>query len=200
MDAKLAASAVEVIRKERDARLSRLSNEDPDYAYDSWLFFEGPFIGDLCLTVLVAVHHQVERELLHLAARVADDGRDLSGDEFDKRVEEERGQLKDRSGRKKLVAKLKLETLDDWHSLETLRFLSNSYKHNPSQMPDEDLLRHLGLKFGVPYAPLSESEALRAALGASLGLSEAADFCDIADELISRAARCITDAPDYRTT
>jgi hypothetical protein len=51
--------------------------------------------------------------------------------------------------------------------METLRLLANCDKHNPSEEPEEQLLKHLALDESVPYAPLAESNSLREALAAS---------------------------------
>ena len=56
-----------------------LANEDPDYAYDQWLFTDEPFVNELCLVLLVVIRHQLERELLGLLARVIVDAKEIDG-------------------------------------------------------------------------------------------------------------------------
>jgi hypothetical protein len=66
-----------VIRVERE-RIRRdleiLAGEDHPYAADvaadDWDFHERPFINELCLLLLVSIRHEVERELVRIAARV----------------------------------------------------------------------------------------------------------------------------------
>jgi hypothetical protein len=193
MNITVAMRAFQVIKSERDSRASRLSNDDPDYAYDQWLFTEAPFISDMCLTLLVAVHHQVERDLLRLSARCTTDGADLTGEQYRQRIEDARNQLRARGGRRSLIDRLQLESVPDWTSMETLRLLANSHKHNPDSEPDQDLLKHLGRDLSVAYAPLPESDAIREALAASLGLPNA-DLCDIGEELLARAERFLVAA------
>lgn len=76
--------------------------------------------------------------------------------------------------------------------METLRLLANSCKHDPYASPDNKLLDHLGLqKHGATYAPLSESRAVKEALGKWLGLASDADYCDITEDLAARATNFI---------
>jgi hypothetical protein len=118
MDTRVAASAIQVVRVERDKGISRLVAEDPDYGYAEWRHYGEPFIRDLCLTILVAVRHQFERELLQLAAKATSDGRELNHNQYRQLIQEERDQLL-RYKWKQLVVRLKLDTLDDWCSMET---------------------------------------------------------------------------------
>jgi hypothetical protein len=186
MDTKVAKDTIKVIRKERKRRLSRLPNH-PDAAYDRWLFSDEPFVNDLCLMLLVAIRHQVERELLGLAARMNGGEKPLSRKQYQQQVEDERKLLR-KKGWSKLIAKLKLKAFADWGtSMETLRLLANSYKHAPSGRPDNDLLKHLKLGLRRNYAPLPESACLRERLAASLNLEKDADYCTIAEELLKRA-------------
>src|SRR5215831_13495420 len=93
MNTRLSKSVLEVIRREQDLRVSLL-NEDAEIAYDHWTFQDAPFVAELCLMLLVASNHQVERELLRLAARAADDGREIDRKHFEKRVKELRNNRK----------------------------------------------------------------------------------------------------------
>ncbi len=190
MDMTVGKDMIQVIRDERNARLKRLPTENPDVAYDQWFFTDEPFINELCLDLLVAFRHHIERELVWMAARVTSDGRELAGKGYRKRVRDERELLRKSNGWKKLIAKLKLATVTEWNSsMNTLRLLANSYKHNPSSAPDRDLQKHLGLDLDGNYADLPESQALKKGLSTSLGLQEGADYCDIADELLARVDR-----------
>lgn len=188
MDTQLAKNVIGVIRAERDSRRASLRDQDPDVAYDVWVFRDEPFINELCLMLLVAIRHHVERELVWAAARVTSDRRPLKGDEYSQRVQDERQKLRTQNGWSELAVKLELHTFTEWaSSMETLRLLANSYKHDPASRPDRKLLEHLHLDWSLNYGPLPESPALRTGLAAYLDLEERADYCDIAEELLRRA-------------
>jgi hypothetical protein len=197
MNTSVAKDMIRVIRAERESRLARLPTEDPDFAYDEWLSTDEPFINELCLTLLVALWHQVERELVHLAARVTSDGRELSLEQYRQRIKEERKHMDTRDGRKEITAKLQLKTIDEWHSMQTLRLLANSYKHHPSTKPKDLLLQHLAPRTrpNLNYDSLPESQGFKAELAASLDLLDGANYCDIADELLDRVARFLAEVP-----
>jgi hypothetical protein len=127
--------------------------------------------------------------MVQIAALVTSDGRELDGDQYRQRVQDEREKLRS-SGWKDLIAKLKLTASAEWGtSMKTLQLLANTYKHSPQAIPDEDLLKHLGLDLSVNYATLPESRSLREGLAVSLGLQSNSNYCDIADELLVRASR-----------
>src|SRR5947209_17323848 len=127
MDTKVAKATIDVIRRERKRRRSRLPDHS-DAAYDQWLFWDSPFVNELCLMVLVAIHHQIERELIQVAAQKTDDGKPLSRAAYQERLRIERGKWK--SDRKSTITKLKLDSFPGWNrDLEALRQLANSYKH-----------------------------------------------------------------------
>ena len=60
-----------VIKAERRRRASLLREEDPNAAYDQWLFVDRPFVNEFCLMFLVSLFREIERRLLQLAARAA---------------------------------------------------------------------------------------------------------------------------------
>jgi hypothetical protein len=64
----------------------QLADEDPDLASDQWQFGDEPFVNELCLILLVAVWHQVEREVIWLAARVTGDGKQITREQYLKNV------------------------------------------------------------------------------------------------------------------
>jgi hypothetical protein len=185
MDTSVAQNIIQVIRAERDSRLASLKIEDRDL----WMFTDEPFINELCLTLLVAIRHHVERSLVLIAARVTSDGRELSSEDYWQRIKIERERLRS-CGWGRLIAKLQLDSLADWNlSMKTLQLLANSYKHDPSTSADEGLLRHLGLPLDVTYASLPESPGVKAGVAASLGLQDSADYCDIAEALLVCVSR-----------
>lgn len=179
MDSRLAKNIVGVIRQEKNRRASLLSGQDPDFAYDHWLFWDLPFIAELCLMLLLALRHQVERELIRFAARAADGGKEISPQQYHQRVDELRN---GRCWKWKMVEnRLKLKSCKGEQEIEALRLLANCYKHDSSKEPDEDLLKLLRLQTGVKYASLPESEGLQEGLAVFIGLEKEADYCQIAE-------------------
>jgi hypothetical protein len=78
--------------------------------------------------------------------------------------------------------------------MKTLRLLANNVKHDPWQLPDEKLLRHLGLPTAqelkppiVGYMPLPESACFREGLASSISLPKDSDYCSIAEEFVELA-------------
>jgi hypothetical protein len=186
---------ISVIRTERKRLaddLTILNEEYHETASEQWLFTAEPFINDMCLMVLVALRHQVERELVFLAAR-ANVGKTISLKEYRQNVAVQR-KLKPRDGWKKLSATLNLNSFAEWTaSMETLHLLANCLKHEPTQEPDKELLTHLKLPLKpigpriVGYLPLPESHCFREGLAASVNLRKDADYCTIADTFVDMA-------------
>jgi hypothetical protein len=187
---RVAKATIDVIRRERKRRRSRLPDH-PDAAYDQWLFWDTPFVNELCLLVLVAIHHQVERELIRMAAQKTDEGKPLSRAEYQEHLRLEHAKWK--SDRKSVIKKLKLDSFPVWNrDLEALRQLANSYKHTASRRPDDKLLNLLQLDLKRNYAPLAESDGIREGLAVYLKLKKDADYCAIASKLLLRADRFLT--------
>lgn len=191
--ARMAKGMVGVIRAEQQRRSDLLLETAPDAAHDHWLFTDTPFINELCLMLLVALRHHVERELVRFAARSTGDGKEINRQEYQARVAEERGNLSRRGGWGKMTATLKLKSCNGQKSMETLRFLVNSYKHNPSMEPDDKLLECLNLETGVNYAPIPESRSLQEALAVSIGLEKDASYYDIAEQFVEIAHSFLDD-------
>jgi hypothetical protein len=59
-------------------------------AYDQWLFTDEPFVNEMCLMVLVALRHQVERRLVFIAARVDTGQLSISRKQYQQNVISER--------------------------------------------------------------------------------------------------------------
>ncbi len=183
-----------VIRSESKRRSALLRDEDPDFAYDQWLFTDEPFVNELCLVLVVAIRHQVERELIRLAARVTRDGKDIDGKEYQQNVQKERERLRKADGWKNLSVTLSLTSSPEWESsIETLRLLANSYKHEPWEKPEAALLAHVKADVSLNYASLSESHLLRERVAECIGLPNDASYCDIAEEFLARAAKFVED-------
>ncbi len=171
-----------VIRNEQKRRASQLENEDPRYAYDQWLFTDEPFINDLCLMLLVTLRHQVEKELVSLAALAMNNGREIDSQQYWDNVKK----LKKRNtwDWENINNRIKPKLASEHAHVNTLRLLANSYKHDPSSEPSIDLLKSLGLDIGANYASLAESDALRTKLAESINLDKEADYCDIVERFI----------------
>ncbi len=172
------------LRKENEASLA--ANEVGSFAYDQWLFTDAPFVNELCLTLLVTLRHEVERELVWLAARAADDGKEITRQHYEKNVQAlVKGKKLDWTT---ITARLNLKSCDGHMGMEALRLLANSYKHDASKEPDKQLLEWLKLETGVPHLPLPESDSLREGLAAIIGLGKDADYCDIAEGFVAASS------------
>jgi hypothetical protein len=195
MDKKVATEIIAVIRREKRRRLARVRRfENSEVAYDLWQFRDTPFVNELCLMMLVTIHHQVERDLVKASAKfTGNSAKVLIGRIYRRRVREERARMR-AQGMKTLIAKLKLSSFAEWNSsMRTLQLLANCFKHSPSLIPDRALLKHLkmplvpGRRPVVTYAPLPESDEFRERLAKSLALDKDADYCAIAEEFLARA-------------
>ena len=195
MDTHIFREMIAVIRAEEKRRVSLLTGEDPDFEYERWLSTDEPFVNELCLMVLVTLRHQVERELVKLAARASDDGKEISPREYDEEVQ------KLRKGRgwnwETIEARLNLESCAGNAPMKALRHLANSYKHDPSMEPDNDLLKFLNLETGDDYARLPESPALREGLATSVGLGKDAGYCDIVGRFVDIASGFLAQAQSH---
>jgi hypothetical protein len=175
---------ISVIRTEEQRRALLLRDEDPEAAYDQWLFKDEPFVNELCILLLVGLRHQVERELVGLGALAANEGQEIEGSQYSENV----AQL--RKGRswdwKEIGTRLKLTSSEEYRFMEALRLLVNSYKHDHSAGPAEDLKQLLDLP-KVNYAALPESSLLRERLAVFIGLGENVTYCDVAERFVDIA-------------
>jgi hypothetical protein len=197
MDTNVAKGMIDVIRAEQQSRArgaARLADEDPDYASDRWLLTDTPFVNELCLILLVAVWHQVERELIWLEARVMGGGEEISREQYLQNIRTAEQSWSKKDGKGKIIEDLKLNTFPEWKSsMKTLRLLANCYKHDPSLVPTKQILKQLGLDEALNYMPLPESDCLRQGLAAYVNLPKDADYCDITERLIGCTARFLAD-------
>jgi hypothetical protein len=184
---------ISIIRAEQQRRVSLLAEEDPNFAYDRWLSTDEPLVNELCLMVLVTLSHQVERELVRLSAQKAEDGEEISRQQYQEKVRQERELLRRHGGRDRIIERLNLKLCRDFASTEVLRFLANSYKHDPSTEPDKVLLELLKLETRVNYAPLPESHSLQKGLAAFIGLGEDADYCGILERFVEIVSGFLAD-------
>ena len=183
MEIDILKQMISVIRVEEQRRASLPTDENSNFAYDQWLFTDEPFVNELCLMLLVTLRHQVGRELVWLAARAADDGKEISGQQYYDNI----SQLQKPKGWEKIKDRLKLESCEGYPYIEVLRLLANSYKHDPYMEPDRKLLELLQLETGVNYDLLPESNSLREGLSAFLGLGKDSTYCDIAERFVDIA-------------
>lgn len=185
MDTRILKEIIALIRTEQERR--SLSLKDQDYAYDHWIFWDEPFLNELCLMFLVTLRHQIEREIVGLAARTADGGREISDQQHKERLKQLR-RGKDDWDWGKIKQRLTQWSCDKWNKLDVLRLLSNSYKHDLLTKPGRELLDKLQLNPELPYAPLPESCEFRNGLAKFIGLDEEkADYCDIAESFVDIA-------------
>jgi hypothetical protein len=193
MDARILKDIIAVIKNEQQRRASLLTEKDPDAADAQWLFTDMPFVNDLYLMLLVTLRHQVERELVRLAARATEDGKEINGLQYRNKVRELRKQVRRQGWEETIEDRLKLKSCTEYASMEVLRHLSNSYKHNPFLEPDEKLLEALKLKTRDDYAPLPESPSLEERLAIFVGLGKDATYCDTTERFVDKASAFLAD-------
>ena len=117
MTTNVVSDMLSVVKAERDERLGRvrrLAKEDANAAYDQWQSLDMPFIAELCFVLLVAIRHQVERELVWLAARAEPDAHEMESDEYLQHVKDEWQGLKRKEGWKSIESKLQLGSVAEW--------------------------------------------------------------------------------------
>ncbi len=166
-----------VVRAEEERRES-LPTDGSELAHCEWVWYERPLINGLYLMVLMTLRHHIEKNLVYLAARTADESVD---------------NLKTKIGWKwkEIIRRLELEVFEEYESMEVLRHLVNSYKHHPFEEPSEELLKLLKLEAGS-CASLPESNKLQKALAAFIGLGEDASYCDITERFVDLADSYLT--------
>jgi hypothetical protein len=196
MDVTALRDMIAAIRNEADRRGRQLKKIATEHRYDQWVYYDEPLLNELCLLVLIAIRHEVERDLLGLGARVSRRVTAFSQKSYLRRLANERKQL--RSGWKPLIAKLGLAAFPAWtSSMETLRLLANCYKHDPFGGPDDGLLKHLRphLKYKQrrKYDVLPESNCFREGLALSLGLPRETDYVRITEDLLAKAEAFVDD-------
>lgn len=187
MQFQTATEIISIIKTERQRRLDSLNDQDPDVAYDQWLFTDEPFINEMCLMVLVALRHQIERTLSRFAA-CAGGGAIIDRDQYLDNIARI-----EKKGWQHVCRVLGLQLPQRGEPLETLRLLSNCYKHQTRHDPSQKLLDHLDLPLApngslvVEYATLPDSHAFREGLANSVGLDKNADYCTISKKFVEIA-------------
>lgn len=196
MNSRTLKEMISVIRSEEQRRASLLRAEDAEVGYDLWLFEDGPFVNELCMMLLVAVQHQVERALVRLAARAADEGTVINRSQFSENLKQLRKGLS--WNWKEISDRLKPMSSEWYPYMNALRLLANSYKHDPFAGPAEDLKRLLDLP-NVNYADLPASSLVREKLAAFIGLGEEATYCDVAERFVDIAESFLADVEGRAT-
>ena len=194
MDFTDAKAFIDLITAEYTRRADVLLQEDDDTGYgcDQWIFTDLPFLHDLCILYLVAIRHHIERRLLFLATCAIDDGHKIKRSEFESRQKTlldmnlyERWKEIDRRLQPKKCAR--------YTSVEALRLLANSYKHEPRLQPHIDLVKHLGLDEKLVYAPIPESFELKKGLARIVGLPDDSRFSEITEMFVAHGDEFLKD-------
>lgn len=186
MNAGLIRSMLTVIALEEETRESIPANEEElQFGYDEWREEHLPFVNSMYLLVMVSIWHYVERELVRMAARVGDPVSKISFEDYKHAITKmgKPGQLK------RLKGILRLSDYSEWNTLDVLRLLANSYKHDPFDKPKRELLEalHLHLDPKANYRELNQSPALCDAFCSFLGLGVEAQYKDVARSYVDIA-------------
>lgn len=195
---------IAVVKREEERRRSELDDKEPDYASDRWQYTDRPFFNGLYLMLLVHLRHQIERELLELAARVNKGVKQITRQQHLDNVEK----LK-RTSKKgntlgwdcgKVREMLNMEHSEQYGFLKPLQHLSNCYKHDFLTKPDDKLKKSLGLSMNVQYAPLDASDDVQKGFAKLLGLSEDAVYSEIAEKFIDIATDFLAEVKREKAT
>jgi hypothetical protein len=194
MDLTDAKAFITLVAAEYKRRADLLPEDDDGtgYAYDQWMFTDLPFLHDLCILYLVAVRHHIERRLLFFATCATGHGNKIKRADFERA---QRSLLALPQGKrwKEIARRLKPTQCARYSSVEALRLLANSYKHDPRLQPDMDLVRHLGLDEKLIYAPLPESFELKRGLARIVGLPDDSRFAEITQKFVEHADEFLKD-------
>lgn len=183
MDVSDAKDFLRLVSAECERRAALLPEGDD--GYHQWMFTDLPFLHDLCILYLIAVRHHVERQLLFFASQATEHGNRITHEEF---IAVRDSIATKRAGSwKEIVTRLKPETCARYETMETLRLLANSYKHDPHMKPMKELLERLRLDTTRNYMPLPESFALKEGLARFVGLPDDADFWTITHRYVEHA-------------
>jgi hypothetical protein len=148
MDMSDAKAFVDLVTTETRRREKLLTDGDADYAYDHWMFTDLPFLHDLSLLFLVAIRHQIERRLLHFAACATGHGNPIDRAEYDKRLNALHT-MSLGARWKEIEARVNPAGCVHFKSIEALRLLANSYKHDPRNQPDKELIIYFGTRHDI---------------------------------------------------
>jgi len=191
MNTKLIKSLIELVKAEELSRENARSSMSPDAADVQATFNDTPLTNELYLLVLLFVSHDVEKEIVLLAALSASqDTSPITRDDYRKEANRIGGLGLEK---KKKELEKRLPALDQraWDLLDLLRLLANSLKHDPFDKPSGVLLKRLGLSENMNYASLYESGAVRFGLGKFLGIGDDAAFSEIVEAICKSCDRVL---------
>ena len=189
MDFTRSKAVLAVIRHEAQRRDE--VERDPHWAYEQQ-FADNAFTNELCLILLVALRHQLERKLIRLAARAGYGGAEIGGPQYEQGLLDLRKAGSGATDWNKVNGRLGITSANRPSPIESLRLLANAYKHDPNTQPDQ-LVTHLGLSTSISYAELPESDALREGLAVSVGLAPSANYSAIAERFIDPVEAFLSD-------
>jgi hypothetical protein len=181
MNTKLIRSLTEFIRAEEDSRESLRASMSAEAAHCQAIFHDAPLTNELYLLVLLFMWHEIEKEIVLMAALSSvQNSSPLTRDDYQKEVEHLGGM---RYEKRKIEIERRLPALDarSWDLLDLLRLLANSFKHDPFDKPDHRLLKRLRLPENMNYASMAESGAVRSGLAQFLGIGDEATFSEIVE-------------------
>jgi hypothetical protein len=182
MNTDLIRSLVGLVEAEEQNRKNARSSMPVEAADYQATFRDTPLVNELYLLVLLFIWHEVEKEIVLIAALSSMvDNSPISRDDYSKEVDR-LGSLDGKTRKRELKKLLPLDRRQ-WDLLEVLRLLANSFKHDPFDKPNGILLKRLGLPENANYAPLSESGAVRFGLSKFLGIGDEATFSEIVNAL-----------------
>jgi hypothetical protein len=192
MDVKLIRSVIQMIKGEKKRRISKLPRDSDDAARDRYFFTDMPFVNELYLMLIVAMWHQIERELVCLAARVDGNTNEMTWDDYKNGV----NALADKHPKERwsiVGSRLRLRTFSDHKTLELLQNLANSYKHDPFGRPGKKLLECLSLPTNAHYAPLPARKDTAEPLCKALSIDKEEGYAGIAFAFLKSAERFLAE-------
>jgi hypothetical protein len=181
MNAKLIRSLTQFIRADEESRESVRASMSAEAAHCQAIFRDGPLTNELYLLVLLFMWHEIEKEIVLLAALSGvQNSSPLTRDDYQKEVEH-LGSMRYEKRRIEIEKRLPALGTHSWELLDALRLLANSFKHDPFDKPDPRLLKHLRLPENMNYASMAESGAVRFGLAQLLGIGDEAPFSEIVE-------------------
>ena len=153
----------DIIEEEFNRRVESLKSAPSEGAYDHWIFYDSPFLGEFAGLFLVGIWHLVERELKRILTVSTHDERlldiPIKPQEFGKarRKRYTWGKLQKHFLSR---AKVELSGLPYFEEMDLLNSLTNFWKHEASRAVTNELLEKLELTNSVNYALVFESDAM----------------------------------------
>jgi len=186
---------VEAIREETNRLATERNKLPPEVVDDQWIFNDGPLLRVLTTTVIVGVWHLVEKRLKRLIVLCTDDtskvGIELSHNEFGEALKKSKAwKFKDIKNQAQKVH-IDLKQCSHFKDMDLLRKISNSWKHQPSGEPNDDLITELNLDSSLTY-DITEGKTVFEKIGTRFQLKED-DFAGILEEFLKRSITFLSD-------